>query len=232
MTLHLRAAVAACLLLVAFASRGAIVNLHFGGAVDKVDAALAGTFQIGDAVSVDLSYDLAAPAFPGSNSKDAAYDLISLDLNFGAYSASYHTDPGHNTFVGVTNNDQTGLGVADAMGGSAFVTGGGAQVAGLPLQQGFVSLFDFTQTVFSDTSLPAALNLADFQTAVAGLQFCADPGCGLGSNPSQVEAMIDSLAVVVVSVPEPASAALALLGLGAALAATPRRATAAAALNV
>jgi hypothetical protein len=212
-----KAALAAALALAAFATQATIVTLHFGGAVDSVDAVLAGTFHVGDAVTVDLSYDLAAPAYAGSTSSIAAYDLIALDLNFGVYNANYHTEPGQNTFVDMINNATTGLGVADAFGGSAFVTGGGAAVAGLPLQQGFISLFDFTQTVFNGTALPSALNLADFQTAVAGLQFCTDPGCGVGSSPSQVLAKIGSLGVAVdpgpFPVPEPSTAALLLVSL-------------------
>lgn len=116
----------------------------------------------------------------------------------------------------VQNNEQSGLGVADAFGATAWQTGGGAPVAGLPLQQAFASLFDFTQTVFHDAALPSALNLSEFQTAAAGLAFCTNPGCGVGSGYSAIQGEIDSLAFspapTPAPIPEPAS--LALLGLG------------------
>jgi len=214
----LAAAVSVSLSVIGTAAQAGIVSLHFGGKVDSVSPLIAGTFHVGDVASVVLTYDSATSAYTGSTSSRAAYDLIELAVTFGSYTASYPTDPAHLAFVTMINNDTTGLGIADTIGGTGFGTFAGPAVAGLPLRTAFVSLFDFTQTVFGSTALPTTLNLADFQTRVAGLQFCNRDGCGIGTDDSEVMATIDSLTIAG-SVPEPSSSSLASLGLCALLAA-------------
>ena len=142
----------------------------------------------------------------------AAYDYIQFDVTFGSYTATYVPDAAHLSTMVVVNNFDEGLGPSDAFGANGFDESAGAPVNGLPLQSAFVSLFDFTQTVFSDTSLPSSLNLADFQTEVAGMQFCTELSCGSTTNPNQVQATIQSLRVVGTA-PEPATLVLTLLSL-------------------
>jgi hypothetical protein len=218
----LATAVSVSLSVIGTAAQAGVVSLHFGGMVDSVSPLVADSFHVGDAASVALVYDSAAVALPGSTSSRAGYDLIELDVTFGGYAASYPTDPAHLSFMTMINNDSTGLGTADTIGGTGFGAFAGPAVAGLPLRSAFVSLFDFTQTVFGDTTLPTSLNLADFQTRVAGLQFCANAGCGVGSDESEVSATIDSLTIAG-TVPELPSSLLVALGLCALLATQVRR---------
>ena len=188
------------------AAQAATTTLTFGGSVSTVDSALTGTFQPGDAVSITLSYDPSTPDLIPPNPQRAGYGYISFDLKFGSYSVSFGTQFPNS--VGVENDVNESLGPSDAFGASAFQTGAGPSVGGLPLQQGFVTLWDFTQTAFSDTSLPASPSFAAFSYRVAGLTFCSNSGCGVGSNMNTVFADISSMN----SVPEPASAALMLAG--------------------
>jgi hypothetical protein len=176
---------------------------------------ISGTFHLGDPVSIKLTFDPASPPF-GALADRAAYDFIRFDLTFGSYTASYLPDAGHTNFITIINNGSTGLGTADAFGATGFDPSTGVPVAGLLLESAFVSLFDFTQTVFSGLSLPSSLDIGDFQTMVAGLQFCTNSGCGIDANPSQVNATIDSLTVVGTA-PEPATRELAMLSLVAAV---------------
>jgi PEP-CTERM motif len=189
----------------------AVTVLTFAGHVTTVDAALTGAFSPGASVSITLTYDPLAPAVPGSSSSNSAYPYISFDLQFGSYHASFAPQP-LNSIVVLNNTDQ-GLGPADAFGASATRPSNGDSVGGLPLQQGFVSLWDLTETAFSQASLPQAPTFSAFGLRVAGLSFCAVPSCGSNSNPSQVSADIDSMAAVT-AVPEPATVALLLSGLG------------------
>jgi len=192
------------------AAEAATTTLTFGGSVSTVDPALTGTFTPGDPVSIMLVYDPAAADLIAPNPNQAGYPYISFDLTFGSYTATFGTQFPNS--VGVLNNTDQGLGRADAFGASAFQTGAGAPVGGLPLQQGFVSLWDFTQTAFDSTSLPAVPSFAAFSYRVGGLTFCSNPGCGVGSNFSTVFADIGSMSGVT-TVPEPATAALLLVGI-------------------
>jgi hypothetical protein len=172
---------------------------------------LTGTFHVGDPVSIKLTFDPSTPA-TGAIPTITAYDYITFDVTFGSYTASYVPDGAPLTTLVVVNNGNTGLGTADAFNASGFDQSAGAPVSGLLLQEAFFTLFDFTQTVFSDTSLPSSLNLGDFQTKVAGMQFCTNLACGVDANPNQVQATIRSLTVVGTA-PEPTTWTLALLGL-------------------
>jgi MYXO-CTERM domain-containing protein len=211
---------AAAAALLAGAAQAGPTTLTFTGSVSTVDAALTGTFHPGDAVSIVLSYDPAAQDLIPPNPTNAGYPYLAFDLMFGGYSASFGTQFPNG--VGVLNDTDQGLGPADAFGASGFQTGAGAPVGGLPLQQGFVTLWDFTQTAFSGTSLPAAPSFGAFSYRVGGLTFCSNPGCGVGSNMSSVFADISAMSVVT-SVPEPPSAALVLLSVVAIVALRVRR---------
>lgn len=198
--------------LVAGAAHATPVTWLVGGTVNSVDSMLTGTFQVGDPVSIKLIFDPSTPV-TGAIPNIAAYDFIQFDLTFGSYTVSYLPNTGTLTSITVVNNGNTGLGMADGFGASGFDTAG-APVNGLLLQSGFFSLFDFNQVVFSNTSLPSSLILSDFQTMVAGLQFCTDLHCGVNSNPNDVFATIQSLAVVgTATAPEPPTWVLVLLGL-------------------
>jgi len=208
----MRALTAAALGACTFGSgaQAATTTLTFGGSVSTVDTGLAGTFHSGDAVSITLRYDPSTPDLIPPNPHNAGYAYLSFDLTFGSYNVSFGTQFPNS--VGVLNDADQGLGPSDAFGASAFQTGAGPSVGGLPLQQGFVTLWDFTQTAFNDTSLPVSPSFAAFSYRVAGLTFCSNSGCGVGSDMNTVFADIGSMSVVA-SVPEPASAALLLAGL-------------------
>lgn len=193
----------------ASAAQAATTMLDFAGTVSSFDAALTGTFRVGDPVSIKLVYDPAAADLIAPNPNNAGYPYVSFDLTFGGYSASFGTQFPNS--IGVLNNTNQGLGPADAFGASAFQTGVGAPVGGLPLQQGFVSLWDFTQAVFDDTTLPAVPPFSAFSYRVAGLTFCSNPGCGVGSDMSTVFADIGSMRAIT-TVPEPATVTLVLAG--------------------
>lgn len=188
-------------------ARAATTTLDFGGSVSSVDAGLIGTFRVGDPVSIKLIYDPAAGDLIAPNPNNAGYPYLGFELTFGGYSAAFGTQFPNS--VGILNNTNQGLGPADAFGASAFQTGAGAPVGGLPLQQGFVTLWDFTQTAFDDTTLPATPPFSAFSYRVAGLTFCSNSGCGVGSNMSTVFADIDSMRAVT-TVPEPATVTLVL----------------------
>ncbi len=206
---------AAALLLVAAAAMAAPVTLTLTGAVSRVDAPLAGVFNVGDAVSVTLVYDTAAPAVL-SNANGAEYDFLQFRMSFGTYSASFASGAATESgFVSVSNNVASPFGPADAFGASAFQTGGGAAVAGVPLQQGFIGLWDATETAFAGNALPSTLSLAAFGAArAAGLPFCRDATCGVGSLLGMVTADLGAMTVSGgVPVPEPGTAWLACAGL-------------------
>lgn len=196
--------------LCASAARAATTTLVFTGKVSTVDAALTATFQSGDPVSITLVYDPAAADLIPPNPTNAGYPYISFDLAFGSYTASFGPQFPNN--VGVLNNVDQGLGPADAFGASAFQTGAGAAVGGLPLQQGFVTLWDFTQTAFGGTALPVTPSFSAFSYRVGGLTFCSSSGCGVGSNMNTVSADIGSMSAVT-AVPEPGTAALLVAGI-------------------
>lgn len=196
--------------LVAGAAHATPVTWLFGGTVDTVDSMITGTFHVGDAVSIRLTFDPSTPAITGSGPNLAAYDFTQFDVAFGSYTATYVPDAAHFSAMTVVNNATTGLGTADAFGANGFDQSAGPPVNGRLLQTAFVSVFDFTQTVFSDASLPSSLNLADFQPKVAGMQLCTDLSCGTTSNPNQVQATIRSINVVGTA-PEPATLVLTLL---------------------
>lgn len=196
-------------ILFADAAQAAPTTLEFDGSVNSVDPALTGTFGFGDPVSIRLVYDAATPDALPADPNLAVYDFISFDLRFGSYTASFSSNAAGGVGIVVLNNADQGLGPADAFGASAAGSGAGAPVGGLPLQQGFVSLWDFTQTAFTGTSLPAPPAFDQFSYRVAGMTFCTSSGCGVGQNPNSVFAEITSMSSVT-AVPEPAIWALML----------------------
>jgi hypothetical protein len=215
-----RAAIALAACGLACAAQAATTTLTFGGQIETVDSALATGFQAGDAITIALRYDPATPDLMAPSPSQAGYAYLAFDLRFGGYAASFGTQ--YPNSIGVLNNVDQGLGLADAFGASAFETGAGPAVAGLPLQQGFFTLWDFLQTAFANTALPVAPSFDAFSYRVAGLTFCSNTGCGVGSNMSTVYARITSMAVTT-AVPEPATAALVLAGMLVLAAAAVRR---------
>ena len=188
-------------------------TFQFGGSITSVDPALTSRFTTGDPISIVLSFDSSTPnVIPGTPGR-AAYAYTRFDVQFGSYAVSFPNDITLGNGIAVLDNFHTALGQSDGFGPSAFGAGSGAPVGGIPLRQGFFSLFDFTQTVFSDTSLPTLLTLGDFQTRVAGLGFCSDPSCA-GAAAHYVFADINSFSNITGSVPEPNSMVLLSAGLG------------------
>jgi hypothetical protein len=207
-----RAAIALIACGLACVTQAATTTLTFSGRIDTVDSALSAGFQPGETITITLRYDPATPDLIAPNPNQAGYAYLAFDLRFGAYAASFGSQFPNS--VAVLNNVDQGLGLADAFGASAFETGAGPAVAGLPLQQGFFTLWDFSQTAFANTGLPVAPSFDAFSYRVAGLSFCSNASCGVGSNASSVYASITSMAVTT-TVPEPATAALVLAGLAA-----------------
>jgi hypothetical protein len=114
-------------------------------------------------------------------------------VTFGAYSA---TASSGELFIrdGVLNPDNFFVNVEPS----------GAQVAGLPLVSATLNLFDTTRTVFADESIPASLELADFDNADVSLSYRE------GSSGFLVQATLTSLTYL--PVPEPGAGALTAAG--------------------
>ena len=208
------AAAAAVALTAAGATSAATTTLTLTGSVSTVDATLAGTFHVGDPVSVTLRYDPATPVV-ASSPYGAVYDFLQFQMSFGSYQATFTSSAADNMgWVGI-GNDVTGgpVGpIADAFGASVLGSHvSGAPVGGVPLQQGFFTLWDGTATALHDNSLPAQPSLAAFPSLdVAGLSFCATYTCGTGNLLGSVQANLTAMTVSLV--PEPPPAALLLAG--------------------
>lgn len=206
---HLLAA--ALLLATTLGAQATIVTLTLSGKITRVDPALNGSFAIDEAVTLLLRYDPATPA-AGSNGSTAVYDFLAFELHFGNYDASFNSDAASGrAVIVVADNVNTFLGPADAFGTSAYGGGRGAAVGGGSLQQGFFALYDTSETALQDDHLPLNPSLAAFPSnASAGLSFCRDAGCGVGSLVGSVEAQLSAMDVVINETPEPASGALVL----------------------
>jgi hypothetical protein len=207
-----------------------IITLDLTGTVTSVQSPLAGTFHLGDAAHVTVVYDTTTPAAATSlaNPTEAIYDFISFGIQFGGYTASFATgasatNPLSSEIIVANDstyvNTQNPFAPADAFAVSSFGLGTGAAVTGVPLAQGFLTLLDATSTALNSLALPSALSLAQFGTLdAAGLSFCKDSSCGVGSLLGIVEATLTSLSVTTSgpgnTAPEPGTVSLVLSAVG------------------
>jgi hypothetical protein len=177
-------------------ARAELVPFQFTGTVDSVDAALAGTFSVGQTLTG--SYTIESTTLPrgGSTSASAVFDaLASLQIDLGAYSAASSAAP--EIQMDNAAADRYAV-VARAVDGLA-----GPDVGGLPLNFFGIRLDDSTGAALSDALiLPTSLNLAAFDSRRFFIFF------GPIASPAIVGGSIDTLAAV----PEPGSVSLAALG--------------------
>lgn len=180
------------------------ITYKFTGTVDSVDAGLAGTFSVGQALTGSYTFESTTPARAGSNSTFAVFDaLTALSFSIGGYSASsagaseiqVDNDPGapdHDRY-GVVSRASDGL-TGPAVGGNALNFFG-------------FRLDDSTNAVFSDALiLPTSLSLSSFDSTPPSRRFFVF--FGPITSPQVVSGTITGLAAV----PEPGSLALGLAG--------------------
>jgi hypothetical protein len=79
-------------------------TLEFDASLSSVDAALNGTFQVGDPVSTWLVYDAATPDVLPADPNLAVYDFISFDLTLGGCTASFASHAAGGVGIVVLNN--------------------------------------------------------------------------------------------------------------------------------
>ncbi|HEV3166300.1 MAG TPA: PEP-CTERM sorting domain-containing protein [Isosphaeraceae bacterium] len=180
-------------------ARGDLISYSFGGTVDSVDPALAGTFLVGQTLAGAYTFDSTTAATAGSNSTFAVFNALThVNFTIGSYSASSSGAPE----IQVDNNPPLPDDDRYALVSRASQGLTGPSVGGLPLNFFSFPLDDSTDTVFSNALiLPTSLNLANFDKRQFFLFF------GNIDTPSVVTGTITSL-----TAPEPSSLTLAGIG--------------------
>jgi len=207
----LRAALLALPLLIATTAGAAPVTITMTGVLDTVDDPLTGTFAVGQAFTINYTFESTTAPRDGSTSNGAVYDALStFDFTVGGFTGTstgpqeiqIDNDlvfPDHDRYAVVT-------------GASDIITA--PPVGAFDLAWFFVRLDDTTNSAISDALiLPTSLDVNDFDSTTFFASFSNDAGDAL------ITGHITSI------VPEPSSIVLGgfgLLGLG--LAAWRRRA--------
>jgi hypothetical protein len=187
------------------------LTYRFEGAVNSVDAALAAHFTVGEAIHYSFTADADAPLVGFSDV--AVYPTLATRVEVGTH--VFTQTPSSSSKTTVVDSSSSFLFWDFLLSQVAGVSG--PALAGLELGSVEVLLTDFDGTVFSSTSLPASLNLADFDQARIAIYYCDDAAflnsLTVCTGPHLVQAAIRSAEVI--ATPEPASLGLvgiALLG--------------------
>ncbi len=177
--------------LVAGSADAVTLTVSFSGNITSVPNDLLSGFTVGQATSGSYEIDSLTADIDADPNLGLYLGPANFSYQFGTYVANVPAGGGGDSVL--IQNDVSGL---DRMGVNASCGVCGPDVNGFSSSNLILALQDSTQSVFSDTSLPMSLMVADFDGLSASISF---PGAG---------GVFSSITSVSVSVPEPGTAPL------------------------